>query len=445
MKYDYIIIGSGPVAIHLRAKLKNTTKSVLVIERGFWGGTCPNTGCQPKIFMEGTVRPVLASQYLEGKGIEEAAKIDWSSLMSRKKKIWGAFRKNARANTTTEQVATVQGKGIITGPHTVRVEDQEYEGENIVIATGLEPRKLNVPGDEYAITNNEFFELDQLPKRAVVVGGGYVALELATILNAAGVETTILQHSDRLLRPFDQDFVEKLQEIMEERGINFHLNAPIKEITKNGDQYTVTTANGDSFATDLVINAAGRKPVVEDMGLEEVGIEFDLAKGIKVNEHLQTNIPSIFAAGDVADNGQANLTPVAWVDAYHIYDFLEKGVTKPIKYPPVATNAFTYPEIAQVGIRESDMQAGDYVKTLDLADTFIAIGEGDPNAKLKVIFNKNGEVIGASELSINAADDINNFLPLIGRKDPIKFVNDNLTYTFPALANNLDEIFRYFD
>lgn len=181
------------------------------------------------------------------------------------------------------------------------------------------------------------------------------------------------------------------------------------------------------------------------MGLEEVGIEFDLAKGIKVNEHLQTNIPSIFAAGDVADNGQANLTPVAWVDAYHIYDFLEKGVTKPIKYPPVATNAFTYPEIAQVGIRESDMQAGDYVKTLDLADTFIAIGEGDPNAKLKVIFNKNGEVIGASELSINAADDINNFLPLIGRKDPIKFVNDNLTYTFPALANNLDEIFRYFD
>lgn len=232
MKYDYIIIGSGPVAIHLRAKLKNTTKSVLVIEKGFWGGTCPNTGCQPKIFMEGTVRPVLASQYLEGKGIEEAAKIDWSSLMSRKKKIWGAFRKNARANTTTEQVATVQGKGIITGPHTVRVEDQEYEGENIVIATGLEPRKLNVPGDEYAITNNEFFELDQLPKRAVVVGGGYVALELATILNAAGVETTILQHSDRLLRPFDQDFVEKLQEIMEERGINFHLNAPIKEITE---------------------------------------------------------------------------------------------------------------------------------------------------------------------------------------------------------------------
>ncbi len=191
-KFDYIIIGSGPVAIHLRAKLQNTSKSVLVIEKGFWGGTCPNTGCQPKIFMEGTVRPVLASQYLEGKGIKEAAKIDWSSLISRKKKIWGAFRKNGRANTTTEQVTTAQGKGVITGPHTVRVDDQEYEGKNIIIATGLRPRDLDVPGNEYAITNNEFFELDSLPDKAVVIGGGYVALELATILNAAGVDVTIL-------------------------------------------------------------------------------------------------------------------------------------------------------------------------------------------------------------------------------------------------------------
>lgn len=444
-KFDYIIIGSGPVAIHLRAKLQNTSKSVLVIEKGFWGGTCPNTGCQPKIFMEGTVRPVLASQYLEGKGIKEAAKIDWSSLINRKKKIWGAFRKNGRANTTTEQVTTAQGKGVITGPHTVRVDDQEYEGKNIIIATGLRPRDLDVPGNEYAITNNEFFELDSLPDKAVVIGGGYVALELATILNAAGVDVTILQHSDRLLRPFDQDYVEKLKQIMEERGVKFHLNAPIKEIAKNGEGYTVTTTNGDTYDTGLVINASGRTPNVDGMGLEEVGVEFDPHKGVKVNEHMQTNIPSIFAAGDVADNGQPNLTPVAWVDAYYIYDFIEKGIKDPIKYPPVATNAFTYPEIAQVGIRESEMQDGDYVKTLDLADTFIAMGEGDPNAELKVIFNKDNEVIGASELSINATDDINNFLPLIGRKDPAKFVNDNLTYTFPALANNLDEIFRYFD
>ena len=220
------------------------------------------------------------------------------------------------------------------------------------------------------------------------------------------------------------------------------MNAPVKEIAKDGDQYTVTTENGDTFDTDLVINAAGRKPNVEGIGLEDVGIEFDPNKGIKVNEHMQTNIPSIFAAGDVADNGQPSLTPVAWVDAYHIINFVENGITDPIQYPPVATNAFTYPEIAQVGICEDEMEEGDYIKTLDLSDMFFSMGEGDSHAKLKVILNKNGEVRGASELSIHAAEDINNFVPLVGRKDPKKFVEENLTFAFPTPANNLDTLFR---
>lgn len=236
--------------------------------------------------------------------------------------------------------------------------------------------------------------------------------------------------------------VETLKHIMEDRGIKFYLNAPVKEITKDDNLYTVTTTNDRTFATDLVINAAGRKPNVEGMGLEEAGIEFDPNKGIKVNEHMQTSIPSIFAAGDVADNGQPNLTPVAWVDAYHIINFIENGMTDPIKYPAVATNAFTYPEIAEVGIREDEMEKGDYVKTLDLSDMFFSIGEGDSHAKLKVILNKNGEVRGASELSIHAAEDINNFVPLVGRKDPAKFVEENLTFAFPTPANNLDTLFR---
>lgn len=441
-KYDYIILGSGPVAMHLLAKFERTTNKVLLIEKGLWGGTCPNTGCQPKIFIEGTVRPVLNSYYLAGKGIKEAAKIDWPTLMARKKKIWAAFHKNERASMTSENTDTVQGTGILTGPHTVKVNDQEYEGKQIVIGTGLSPRDLDIPGGEYAITNNKFFDLDQLPKRAIVIGGGYVAMELATILQAAGAEVTILQHSDHLLRPFDQDYVQELKQIMEERGIKFHMNAPVKQIAKDGDQYTVTTTNGENFDTDLVINAAGRKPNVEGMGLEEVGVDFDSKRGIKVNEHMQTSVPSIFAAGDVADNGQPNLTPVAWVDAYHIINFVENGEKSPIKYPPVATNAFTYPEIAQVGIREDEMEEGDYVKTLDLSDMFFSIGEGDSHAKLKVILNKDGVVRGASELSIHAAEDINNFIPLIGRKDPNKFVEENLTFAFPTPANNLDTLFR---
>lgn len=125
-KYDYIILGSGPVTMHLLAKLERTSNKVLVIEKGLWGGTCPNTGCQPKIFMEGAVRPVLNSYYLTGKGIDAPASIDWQTLVARKKKIWAAYHQTERGNMTSENIDTVQGKGVITGPHTVRVDDQEY-------------------------------------------------------------------------------------------------------------------------------------------------------------------------------------------------------------------------------------------------------------------------------------------------------------------------------
>ena len=176
--------------------------------------------------------------------------------------------------------------------------------------------------------------------------------------------------------------------------------------------------------------------------MEKLGIKFDPVKGVAVNEHLQTNVPSIFAAGDVADNGQMNLTPVAWVDSYHIYDFVENGLTEGIKYPAVATSTFTYPQVAQVGKRESEMAEGDTVRRMKLGSTFAALGEGDEEAELKVIFNKDGEVVGASEISINAGEDINLFAPLIGRKDPAEFAMNNLGFAFPTLANKLDVLFR---
>ncbi|MGZ1130530.1 FAD-dependent oxidoreductase [Lactobacillus delbrueckii subsp. bulgaricus] len=136
-----------------------------------------------------------------------------------------------------------------------------------------------MPGSEYAISNDEFFDLDELPKKAVVIGGGYVALELATILQAAGSEVTVLQHSEKLLRPFDQEYVEKLTEMMEERGIAIHLNTPVKAIAKNSAAYEVTAESGQKFETDLVIDASGRRANVNGLGLEKLGIKFDPVKG----------------------------------------------------------------------------------------------------------------------------------------------------------------------
>lgn len=147
-KYDYIIIGSGPAANHLLFKLARTDRTALIIENNLWGGTCPNTGCQPKIFLEGAVRPVLNTHYLTGKGVKAAAQLDWKALIKRKKEIWAEFRAEERPSIENDQVDTVFGSGVIAGPHTVKAAGEEYEGTNIVIATGLLPHHLEVLGSE---------------------------------------------------------------------------------------------------------------------------------------------------------------------------------------------------------------------------------------------------------------------------------------------------------
>lgn len=218
-KYDEILIGSGPAAYKMSNLLAKTKHKVLVIEGFEYGGTCPNYGCEPKIFLEGAIRPVLQSQQLLGHGISQPAKLEWKSLMKTKLNRFDPWPGETR-DIIKKSHDIEDGYASFIDNKTVSVNGHQYQADHIIIATGQTPNILDIPGKEYLHTNYDLLSLKELPKRITVIGAGFVGLELATLVAAAGAEVTIIVHSDRVLREFTKAEDQALVEAMEERGSN---------------------------------------------------------------------------------------------------------------------------------------------------------------------------------------------------------------------------------
>lgn len=437
--YDYIFIGSGPAVYRATNRLRTINKTALVVENNLFGGTCPNVGCEPKIFFEGSVQAALRTSYLKGKGIIDSAQINWEDMMKRKKAIFSAYPDNAQKMMTTDNIDTIIGTGKVLNNHTVSVNDQEYSAKNIIIATGQKDAKLNIPGNELAITSAELFNLDHLPATVTIIGAGYVGMELATLVHAAGSEVNVVEFSDRALQSFDEDLVNKITQSMKKRGINFYFNEKVVEIAKD-TLLSTKTASGLEFKTDLVVDATGRIPNISGLGLDNLGIKYDSRRGIQVDGNLQTNETNIFAMGDVIDKVAPKLTTVSWFEGSYIIDYLEGITNSNIEYPVVATTSFTFPQISQVGITESQMEQNDSRKVFNLSNNFDSMGINDSDAELKVIFDEQGSIKGASEISFSASDDINLFTTLMVQKDYKKFLENEVIFAFPTLASKLDSL-----
>lgn len=433
--YDYILIGSGPAAYKMSNLLANTKRDVLVIDGGEFGGTCPNYGCEPKIFLEGAARAVLQSQQLLGRGISQAATIDWSQLMQTK-----LDRFNPWPAQTREIIAkshdVADGYAKFVDSQTIEVNGKQYTGDRIIIATGQHPNQLPVPGHEFTHTSTDVLSLTHLPQHVTFIGAGYVSMELATILGAAGADITIIDHSSRPLKAFPEDKANIVKQAMEDRGIEFMLNTTVKQIDRQDEGFIVETDHGE-VPTDYVVNASGRRPNIDQLNLAAAKIETDRG-GIVVDDHLQTTNPHVYAIGDVVSRPQPKLTPVAEFEGQYLFDYLEKGATSSVEYPVIATTAFTFPEIAEAGVRASDVvgKEGYTVKNLDLHYASLAAGQNDQSDKLTLVFH-NEILVGANEVSDYAADDINNFLPVIGLKVTGKEYRRALIAIYPALADKV--------
>ena len=434
-KYDDILIGSGPAAYKMANLLAKTDRKVLVIEGFEYGGTCPNYGCEPKIFLEGAARTVLQSQQLLGRGISQPAKLDWEALMQTKLKRFDPWPGETR-DIIKKSHDVEDGYASFIDNQTISVNGHQYQADHIIIATGQTPNILDIPGKEYLHTSYDLLSLKELPQRITIIGAGFVGLELATLVAAAGAEVTIVVHSDRVLREFTKAEDEALVNAMKQRGIKFSFNTDTQKVSQGKDGLLVTTDHGE-IQTDYVLDATGRHPNIEKLALENTDIEYD-RHGINVDGHLMTTVDGVYAVGDVVNRKQPKLTPVAEFEGQYLFDYLTGKTDQDIVYPTIGQAAFTFPEVARAGVNPDDV-AGDsqyQVKTVSLKYGSLYAGQNDQISTLTLVF-KDKQLVGASEIGDYAADDINNFLPIIGLKINVDEYRQKVMAIYPTLGDKV--------
>jgi glutathione reductase (NADPH) len=408
-QYDLFVIGAGSGGVRAARMSASFGASVAIAEDRYLGGTCVNVGCVPKKLF------VYASHISEE--IENArgfgwsigkSDFDWSTLIKNKnteiKRLNGVYKK-LLDNTGVE---TLHGRATIIDEHTVEVEGQQITAERILVATGGWPSVPEIPGKEHIISSNEAFFLDSLPEKIIIVGGGYIAVEFAGIFHGLGVDTTLLYRGPLFLRGFDQDVREVLAEEMQKKGIKFNFNSNISEIGKEGNQLIATLEDGEQLEAEQIMYATGRKPMTDNLGLKKVGIKLDENSAIKVNEQYQTNVPSIYAIGDVTN--RVNLTPVALAEGMVLAKRFFANEDKDIDYSDIPTCVFSQPNIGTVGLTEEEAREkyGDIeLYKSSFKPMKLSLSDSDEKTFMKLIVDKKSDrVVGVHMLGPDAGEII---------------------------------------
>ncbi len=352
-QYDLFVIGAGSGGVRASRFAAQAGAKVAVAETKDLGGTCVNVGCIPKKLYSYAAQFNEAFSDAAGYGwsVGETT-LDWDTLkknraqeISRLNGIYDGLIKNSGADL-------IRGWASIVDANTVEVDGQQYTAKFILVAPGGWPSVPDVPGKEFIITSNEVFDLAPFPKRFLIVGGGYIACEFASIFNSLGSEVTQLYRGEQVLRGFDQDVREHISAEMLKAGVDLRVQTEITAIEKIGERYQVQLNNGGSVEVDAVMYATGRSPRTEGLGLENAGVELGDKGEIKVDENYRTNVSSIFALGDVTDRVQ--LTPVATGEAMVLVDYLFAEGTHKLSYDYIPTAVFTHPNIGTVGYTEEE-------------------------------------------------------------------------------------------
>ena len=354
--YDVVVIGGGTAAMVVAMRTRAGGKSVAVVDFRPLGGTCALRGCDPKKMLIGGTSAVDHVRKMRGKGVVGDSHIAWPELMAFKRTFTDPVPETNAQRYADKGIDTFHGWARFTGPNTVAVDGAgTLEAKHIVIATGAEPVPLHIPGEEHLVDNEGFLSLEALPKRIVVVGGGYIAAEFSHIASRAGAQVTILQHAKQMLKQFDSELVGWLMESFHNLDIDVRTETSVKGIEKIDGNYRVLASTGGSdfvVETDLVVHAAGRMPAFEQMNLEAAGIAVDHGK-LQLNEFLQSvSNPAVYAAGDAAQVGPP-LTPVSSHDGKVVSSNILSGNHERPNYEGVPSVAFTIPPIASVGLSEA--------------------------------------------------------------------------------------------
>jgi glutathione reductase (NADPH) len=354
-RYDFDMItigaGSGGVASSRRAGAYGAR--VAIVEELRVGGTCVLRGCVPKKLL--VYGAQFADAFADAAGFGWSVKpadFDWPALIAAKDKELDRLHQIYINMLNNAHVEIIDARGIVTDPHTVEVGGRAYTAENILIAVGGWPETPDIPGIEHVISSNEALDLPSLPKRVVIVGGGYIAVEFAGIFNGFGSEVIEIIRREEVLRGFDEDIRVYLGQEMRGRGIDIRGGTQVARIDKAAGGYTLTTTDGKPIETDCVMYATGRKPNTKGMGLAEIGVELTKNGAVIVDEWQRSSVPNIYAVGDVTD--RINLTPVAIAEGRAIAETLYNNNPMTMDHADVPSAVFSQPPVSVVGLNEEE-------------------------------------------------------------------------------------------
>lgn len=436
--FDLFVIGAGSGGVRAGRFAAGFGARVAVAESRYLGGTCVNVGCVPKKLL------VYGAHYSED--FEQAKSFgwssgkpdfDWATLIANKDRQIQHLNGIYRNLLVNSGVTLLDGHAALKGPHEVEVNGQTYSAEHILIATGGWPQVPDIPGREHVITSNEAFYLKQLPKRIVVVGGGYIAVEFASIFHGLGADTTLMYRAEMFLRGFDGSVRTHLHEELTKRGMDVRFNSDIERIQKQADgSLELFLKNGEQITTDCVFYATGRRPMLDNLGLEHVNVKLNEKGFVDVDEHYRSSEPSILAIGDVI--GRIQLTPVALAEGMAVARRLFRpDEYRAVDYAHVPTAVFSLPNIGTVGLTEEDaIKAGH--KVLIFESRFrpmkLTLTENQERTLMKLVVDAESDLVLGCHMVGPDAGEIIQGLAIALKAGATKRHFDDTVGVHPSLA-----------
>ena len=418
--YDLITIGAGSGGVRASRVAAGHGARVAVIEEDRPGGTCVLRGCVPKKLLvygsqfsaEVEDAPGFGWSFGDGRaegGSESGWSHDWGRLIASKNAELDRLAGIYRGLLDDAGIALVEGRGVVSGPHSVVAGGRELTAERILVAVGSWPHAPAIEGlEEHGITSNEALDLDRRPDEVVIFGAGYIAVEFAGIFNGFGAKTHLVYRADLPLRGFDGSIREALAEAMGARGVVQHPGCTVERVEGDGEGKLITLSDGSALRADALMVATGRRPNTEGLGLEAAGIDLDKAGAIPVDSGSQTGVSSIYAIGDVTN--RVNLTPVAIAEGHALADHLYGGMPNRMDHADIPSAVFSQPPIGSVGLTpeaaaDAGMEPVEYMARFNAMKNTIS-GRDEQTVMKLVVDKATGKVAGAHMLGPDAPEII---------------------------------------
>lgn len=441
-RYDAIVIGSGQAGNPLSQKLADQGWSVALIEKEHLGGTCVNTGCTPTKTMIASAQVAHYARHADRWGVRTGdVRVDLARIVARKDQIVSQFRSGQERKVAARtNLHLYRGQARFIGPHRLQVGGEELESERIFINTGTRVDVPHLDGLEQVdfLTNASIMELTDLPEHLLVLGGGYIGLEFGQMFRRLGSQVTVIHRSDHILPREDNDVTEELQKALEQEGIRFILQAQTTRVDKQGGQVVLTVAAGAGSETvrgSHLLVATGRRPNSDDLGLEKAGVQLDRQGFVQVNNRLETNVPGIWALGDV--KGGPAFTHISFNDYQIVYGYLIEGKSLSTDNRIVPYAVFTDPQLGRVGLTEKEARRlGRRLKIgkIPMAWVARAIERDETAGLMKIIVDaETDRILGAAILATEGGELVQILGAVMLARAPYTLLRGAI-YIHPTLA-----------